>query len=127
MIRVGTAYAAFCFSICAFIVSQLLIKWRFERLGIGDAFDNGVLYVIGVLLRDVACWIAGSLVVTGGLCWYIAMTRLPLHLMLPMSAIITPATVIGALILFGEQVTTQKWLAIGLIVIGVAWIGSMRA
>lgn len=126
MIRTSTAYAAFCVSIAAFIVSQLLIKSRFEHLGIGDALDRGLGAVAGLLLRDSACWFAGTLVVVGGLSWYIAMTRMPLHMMLPLSAIITPATSIGAYLLFGEQLSAQKWAAIGLITAGVAWLGSMR-
>jgi drug/metabolite transporter (DMT)-like permease len=125
MLRLSTAYGAFGVSISAYIVSQLLIKSRFERLGVADAFAQSIASGAGLIVRDSACWFAGLLVVTGGLCWYIAMTRLPIHLMVPMAAVITPAASVGAFLFLGEHLSLEKMMAIGLITIGVVWLGSL--
>ena len=127
MLRLSTAYGAYIVSIGAYVVSQLVIKSRFERLGVGDALANGIASGAGLVLRDLACWLAGILVLVGALCWYIAMTKLPIRLMVPMAAVIAPAASIGAYFFLGEQLSLEKILAIGLITIGAAWLGASGA
>ncbi|MFO1099233.1 MAG: hypothetical protein U1E81_13425 [Xanthobacteraceae bacterium] len=127
MMRMSTAYGAYAVSICAYIVSQLLIKARLEKLGVGDALARNVASGLALLFGDLGCWIGGALVVVGGVCWYVAMTKLPIRLMVPMAAIITPAAALGGHFFLGEQLSWEKMLAIGVITVGVAWLGTMGA
>jgi drug/metabolite transporter (DMT)-like permease len=55
------------------------------------------------------------------------MTKLPIRLMVPMAAIITPAAALGGYFFLGEQLSWEKTIAIGVITMGVAWLGSMGA
>jgi drug/metabolite transporter (DMT)-like permease len=127
MLRMSTAYIAYAISICAYIVSQLLIKSRLEKLGVGDALAKNVVAGIALVLRDLGCWIGAILVLVGALCWYVAMTKLPIRFMTPMAAVIIPAAALGGYLFLGEQFAWEKTVAIGVITVGVVWLGSMGA
>jgi drug/metabolite transporter (DMT)-like permease len=127
MISTNTAYLALAGSLMGMAASQLLIKSRFENLGIGAALDQGAQSVAALLLSDLACWCAGGLIVAAAALWYLAMIRLPIHMMMPMSAVIAPITAIGAYFILGETITLQKAMAIVAIASSVAWLGSMSS
>jgi drug/metabolite transporter (DMT)-like permease len=127
MLRTSTAYGVYGVSLCGYVVSQLVLRSRLEKLEVGDALAHSVAAGAGLVIRDLACWGAGLLLVVGSLCWYVAMTKLPIQFMVPMAAIVTPAVALGSVLFLGQQLSIEKMMAIGLITIGVAWLGSMGA
>jgi hypothetical protein len=64
-----------------------------SKLGI----ERGAFAIaIHAVVTDLACWAAGLLVVTGAVLWYAAMARLPVHVVLPLAALIAPLASVGA-------------------------------
>ena len=110
-------------SIIAMSIAQLLLKARFLLLGhtgttpppIGDTVRQGI--------ADPWLWGAVVLIVIAGVCWYLAMLRLPISLMLPLAGLIAPIVSIGAWLLLGEDLTLAKLAAIMTISAGAAWLG----
>jgi hypothetical protein len=126
MIRLSVAYAALGTSLVAVAASQILIKSRFEHLGIGARFDEGLVGVVVLLVSDPRLWGALFLAVTGATLWYVALVRLPIHVMLPLAAAIAPISSIGAYFYLGEALTAPKMAAIGMIAAGAAWLGALQ-
>ncbi len=123
MIGLGAAYSALATSIIAVTVAQLVIKWRFNTLDLAAAYERGTGAVAALLLSDWGCWLAGFLMLGGAALWYLSMTRLPLHFLLPAAALISPLASIAAYFLLGEALTVQKVMAILVITAGVTWLG----
>ena len=108
-------------SVIALAASQLLIKGRFSTiLPWGTQLDRKK---IAVLAADPTLWCAGSLLILSALCWYVALVRLPLSVMMPTAAIVAPLVSISAHFFLGEPMSVQKASAIALIAGGVAWLG----
>ena len=126
MIRLGMAYVALGISLVSVAASQLLIKSRFEALGIGATADRGIAATMVAIMGDFGTWCAALLVASGALLWYFALSRLPVHVMLPLAALIGPLTSAGAYFFLGEPVTAPKMAAIALIATGAAWLASLQ-
>jgi drug/metabolite transporter (DMT)-like permease len=114
-------------SLCTVAASQLLFKYAFSRhdwqLAAGETW-----FTLGWrLMLNPAVWAGAILVLVGVVCWYLAMIRLPLSLMLPMAGIIAPVVSVAAYFLLGEILTPAKFAAILLIAGGVAWLGLLNA
>jgi drug/metabolite transporter (DMT)-like permease len=126
MLKLASAYGAFTFSLLAAVVSQLLMKSRFEHLGASAALDRGAIDLLKLVLTDWQCWAAGILLVLGAGCWYLAMTRLPISFMLPLAALIAPVASVGAWVFLGEPLTVSKVAAISVVAAGSIWLASLQ-
>lgn len=107
--------------------SQLVLKSRLSPLS--DAYRSGAPWT-AILVRaasDAHIWAGAGLVVIGAACWYLALTRLPISLMLPVSAVIGPIASAGAYFFLGEHLTPEKIGAIALILAGATWLGWLNA
>ena len=127
MIRSSAAYTALAISLLSAVASQLLIKWRFDQLGVGAALGNGAGETIGMIMGDLLCWLGALLLIVGAILWYLALMRLPIHVMLPLAATVSPAASIGACLFLGESLTVPKMAAIATIFAGVAWLGVLQS
>lgn len=117
--------AAYAFYLCSLVLvatSQLLIKWV---MNLSSADENIVPsfsdIVMGIVQNPIA-WLAIVMFGIGGIFWYLSMLKLPLTLMLPVSASIAPLVSIGAHFFLGEPLPPVKIAAIMLIAFGVAWL-----
>ena len=125
--RPGISYLMLTVSIVAVTAAQLLIKARFNVLGLGASLEQGVQAVLRLVLTDPPLWVAGFLMLAGAALWYISMSRLPLSFILPCAALISPMAAIGAHFLLGEDLSLSKLLAIFTITAGVIWLGSLQS
>ncbi len=103
--------------------SQLIIKWRFEKLAIGQRADQSLWGTVATMLSDPFLWFAGFFIVASAASWYAALSRLPLSFMLPLGATVAPLVVLGANIWLGEEVSASQAAAIAVIAISVGWLG----
>lgn len=104
-------------------LAQILIKWRFNTLGLnGDGFAGGLSAVIRLAIADIWLWLAGVMLIASAITWYTAMTRLPVSLMLPIASIVTPAVAVGAHFFLDEPLDLGKTLAILVTASGVGWL-----
>lgn len=122
----GLAALTYAVSLTAVAASQLMFKAGMTRVA-EQADAASALATIRHALATPIMWVGAGALVTGAACWYIAMIRLPLSLMMPMAALIAPAVSIAAWALFGEPLSAQKLAAIGLIAGGALWLGWLNA
>ena len=108
-------------SILSMAAAQLLAKTRIVAL-IGSGTGLSLLKILGIGLTDPLLWLVGVLIVGSAGCWYLAMARLPVSIMVAMASVLGPLVAIGAYIFIGERLTVSKLSAIGLIAVGVAWL-----
>lgn len=125
MTRYG-ATTALVIAIVVIAISQLLIKGRMNVLSPSIQNALSLHRIPWQVLADPLLWMAVLLVAIGGLCWYIAMIKLPLSLMLPMAAAIAPIVSIGGWAFLGETLNGPKIAAILVIALGVAWLGMLE-
>ena len=127
MIRFNSAYISLGLRLAVVAVSQLLIKSRFEQLRVGELIDRYEFFSAAkIILADAGCWGIGLLIVIGAALWYLSIARLPLHFVLPLSALIAPSVSIGAYIFLKEQLSMSKMAAIVMIAAGAAWLGALQ-
>lgn len=116
-----TAFAFLMTGVLLNTVAQLLLKAGTNVLGVitlsrESWFDT--LWRMGTqghFLAGVAVYMV-SLVV-----WIIGLSRVPVSVAYPMLSLGYVVNAIAAYYLFGEVVTTAKWLGIGFIILGV-WL-----
>lgn len=119
------ANAVICLSVslAAVAISQITLKASLIRLERAWMPGQSYRQFAWLVLTDPANWMAVALMTIGVVGWYLAMLRLPLSLMLPMSGFIAPVVTVGAWAVLGETLSLPKIAAIVTIAAGVAWLG----
>lgn len=60
------------------------------------------------------------------LLWAFALARLPLNVAFPLMSLTYAATPLAGKFLFGETITSKRWLGIGFVTIGVMIVGAVE-
>jgi drug/metabolite transporter (DMT)-like permease len=123
MLTPRLSLAIFAFSLAAITAAQLLSKWRIGIIQRQITSADGWPSIGILLLSDGWVWLVVALILLGAAAWYVAMSQLPLGLMLPVASIVAPCAAIGAHYFLGEPITSGQVSAIAVIAIGVAWLG----
>jgi drug/metabolite transporter (DMT)-like permease len=93
--------------------SQIIIKARLDPVtASGGSYRQ--------LITDPLMWLAVVLILSFVVCWYTALTKIPLSVMMAWSAVVLPLTAIGAWMFLGEPLGVAKMLSILVIAGGVA-------
>ncbi len=93
--------------------SQVIIKARLDPVtASGGSYRQ--------LLGDPLMWLAVVMILTFVACWYTALTKIPLSVMMAWSAVVLPLTAVGAWMFLGEPLGVGKLVSIGVIAAGVA-------
>jgi drug/metabolite transporter (DMT)-like permease len=121
------SFIALAVSLASVSISQLIFKARLTALSASSKIGLSITDTALAILEDKSMWVGGVFLIVGFLTWYLAMMRLPLSLMLPMSALIAPVASIAAFMLLGEHLSPAKFAAIMVIVAGAAWLGWLNA
>jgi len=101
--------------------AQLLLKAGTNALGVitlsRDSWPDTLMRMAtqGHFILGAACYVLSLFV------WILGLSRVPVSVAYPLLSIGYIINAIAAHYLFGEAVTTTKWLGIGFIVIGV-WL-----
>ena len=101
--------------------AQLLLKAGTNALGVitlsRDSWPDTLIRMAtqGHFILGAACYVLSLFV------WILGLSRVPVSVAYPLLSIGYIINAIAAHYLFGEAVTTTKWLGIGFIVIGV-WL-----
>lgn len=102
-------------------VAQLLLKAGTNALGVLSLTRDTWAGVLGRIafephvVAGLACYVVSVLV------WILGLSRVPVSIAYPMLSLGYVANAIAAYYLFGEAVTSMRWLGIGFIIAGV-WI-----
>lgn len=121
-----TQIAAYRFIIMAIVftvVGQLLIKSQAMHAGsLPASWPERVGFFMNLLFSFKI--IAGlSSAVIAAFAWMLAMTRLPLSVGYPMMSLTYPLVFVLGWLLFGETISPWRVVGIGLILIGIIFIG----
>lgn len=93
--------------------SQIIIKARLDPVtASGGSYRQ--------LISDPLMWLAVVLILSFVVCWYTALTKIPLSVMMAWSAVVLPLTAVGAWMFLGEPLGVGKLVSIGVIAAGVA-------
>jgi multidrug transporter EmrE-like cation transporter len=101
------------------VYGQLIIKWQVSRAGAMPVDPNGKLgFMLGLLLNP---WILSGLAAAflASFCWMAALTKFPLNVAYPFTALTFVAVLLASGWLFYEPITLSKWIGMGLLVLGV--------
>lgn len=110
-----TAWILMFAGFIASAVSQILIKARIDPITqAGGSYRQ--------LAADPLVWLAVLLIISFVVCWYTALTRIPLSVMMAWSAVVLPLIAVGAWIWLGEPLGVGKLASIGVIAAGVAML-----
>ncbi len=107
------AWVVLFIGFAASTVSQLLIKARMDPVtAAGGSYRQ--------LATDPIIWVAILCIIAFVVCWYLALAKLQLSLMMAWSAVVLPAIAIGGWMFLGEPLGMGKIVSIFIIAIGVA-------
>jgi multidrug transporter EmrE-like cation transporter len=101
------------------VYGQLIIKWQVSRAGAMPVDPNGKLgFMMGLLVNP---WILSGLAAAflASFCWMAALTKFPLNVAYPFTALTFVAVLLASGWLFYEPITLSKWIGMGLLVLGV--------
>jgi multidrug transporter EmrE-like cation transporter len=106
------------------VYGQLVVKWRVAHLGARMLEAQDMPARLMVYLSDPLILSAYVAVFASSVTWMFVIEKYPLSLAFPIHIGLTVfAVLLGGMLLFGEEVTAQRVVAILLILAGVA-IGS---
>ena len=117
----GSAFALLLTGVLLNAGAQLLLKAGTNALGVitlsRDSWPDTLMRMAtqGHFILGAACYVLSLFV------WILGLSRVPVSVAYPLLSIGYIINAIAAHYLFGEAVTTTKWLGIGFIVIGV-WL-----
>jgi drug/metabolite transporter (DMT)-like permease len=100
------------------LFGQLLLKSRALSLSPSDGEDSKLRY-LAAMFTDRFVWAGLGAAVVASICWALAVQQAPLSLAYPFMALSFVFVPLGALMMFGERITTGQWTGSLLIVAGV--------
>jgi len=98
--------------------TQILIKSRLNVHGIFPLDGGAFSYLIEVC-SDWRLWMAALGLIAASLCWYAAISRLPLSVAFPFAAMSYPAVLLGSALFLNEFISWKIVVGNALIVLGI--------
>ncbi len=113
MLTEKTAWLLMFLGFITSTASQIIIKARLDPVtASGGSYRQ--------LATDPFIWLAVACVLVFVGCWYTALTKIPLSVMMAWSAVVLPLTAVGAYLFLGEPLGLAKMVSILVIAAGVA-------
>lgn len=103
---------------------QLLLRLGARGL---DLSAGGVGSLVGTILRTPLLWLAIGLYGISTLLWIRVLSRYPVGSVYPMVAVGYVLVTAGGVMLLGERVPLQAWVALGIICAGVLLLAATPA
>jgi len=103
------------------VYCQLIFRWRLPILADIHPGKIGLILHAFVDPYVLSAYLVGGLV--GGVCWMIAISTIPISFAFPFMSLTYPLVLLGAKLIYGENVGILKWVGILLIMGGIILIG----
>ena len=116
-------FALIVFAVLVLTGAQLLIKSRLSVHGVVP-FDRDLLRYLLALVADWHVWVGGAGLIISSVCWYAAVSRLPLSIAYPFAALSYPAVLLGSTLLLGEPFHWQAVAGNALVVLGILLVAT---
>jgi drug/metabolite transporter (DMT)-like permease len=109
------------FAVLGFTVyGQLMMKARAIALAGPATEGSAKLQYLLAMFGDIGVLSSFAAAVLAAVCWMLAIEKLPISEAFPFMALSFVLVPVGSVVLFGEKIPPIQFLAIGLIVAGVA-------
>lgn len=112
------------FAVLVLTGAQVVIKSRLSVHGVVPMQLAALSPYVWSLMRDWLMWLGLAGLLVSSLCWYAAISRLPLSIAYPFAALSYPAIFIGSLIFLREAFSWQSMAGNLLIVCGLLLIAT---
>lgn len=117
-------FALILVAVVALTGAQVVIKSRFSVHGVVPLqFDTVLPYLLG-MMRDWLAWLGLAGLVVSSICWYAAISRLPLSIAYPFAALSYPVVFVSSLVFLRETFSWQALAGNVLIVAGLLLVAS---
>lgn len=117
-------FALILFAVLVLTGAQVMIKSRLSVHGVVPVQPTALLHYIWMVMRDWQMWLGLTGLLISSLCWYAAISRLPLSIAYPFAALSYPAIFIGSLVFLREAFSWQSFAGNFLIVCGLLLIAT---
>ena len=117
--RPFVAYGYIFGTIALTVYGQIVIKWQVSKVGPMPAGLEGKLqFMLNMLLNP---WVLSGFLAAflASFCWMAALTKFPLNVAYPFTALSFVAVLICSALLFYEPVTLSKWIGMAFLIAGV--------
>jgi drug/metabolite transporter (DMT)-like permease len=108
-------YGILLVAVCGVSFVQVGFKWRFNLM----PHDTTALEFVGAALADLWVWIIGLLLVASAGLWYFSLSKIPLSVAYPMTALSYPIVLVAAALLLDEPITMMHTVGVVAICAGV--------
>ncbi|MGM8364073.1 EamA family transporter [Virgibacillus sp. W0181] len=101
---------------------QLVIKWKVDQYGsLPDAWADKFIFLLKLVVNP---WIISGFLAAfiAALCWMAAMTKFDISYAYPFMSLSFVLVFLLAVLLFGEPLTSNKLIGMGLIVVGIIFM-----
>jgi drug/metabolite transporter (DMT)-like permease len=105
------------------ITGQLLLKTGLMQIGKFQIMNSNLIVQYTKIFMNPYVFIGFLCYAVASIVWIITLTRVPLSFAYPMLSINYVGVILGAKYIFGEDINVYRWIGIGIICIGVAFIG----
>jgi drug/metabolite transporter (DMT)-like permease len=106
-------------SVTILSVAQFTIKSRLNVFGPVPFSPGELLPYVARAAIDLQMWLGVIALILASVCWYLAISRIPLSIAYPIGALAYPIIYVGSLLFLREQFSLSALLGNGLIVLGV--------
>jgi len=117
-------FALILFAVMVLTGAQVVIKSRLSVHGVIPLQPGALTAYLWMVVRDWQMWLGLVGLLVSSLCWYAAISRLPLSIAYPFAALSYPVIFVGSLVFLREDFTWQALAGNVLIVVGLLLVAS---
>ena len=118
-VRPWISYGYIFATIALTVYGQIVVKWQVSQVGAMPPGLGGKLqFMLGMLLNP---WVLSGFAAAflASFCWMAALTKFPLNVAYPFTALSFVAVLLFSALLFYEPVTLSKWVGMAFLIAGV--------
>jgi drug/metabolite transporter (DMT)-like permease len=116
-------YCGIFLTILFTVMGQLMVKKGMMIIGSSMLDGKNIINLLIRALTNIYIITGFGSAFLAAMCWLITLGKLPLSYAFPLMGLTFVLVPIGAWIIYGEQITTLRWLGIIVIIFGV-WLSS---
>lgn len=110
------------FFLFALVAGQLLWKLGVNQVGEMTLGGHAILAYLGQLFTNAYFWLGCMAYAVAVMSWLYLLSRFDFSYIYPFTAFIYVASLLGARMVLAETIPMQRWMAVGLICIGIIWL-----
>lgn len=109
--------------LAGFVVFTLLGNFFFKRGAMELAPISMAMPTLWSAIASVNVWCGVITYGIAAVCWFVAMSLVPLNLAITVSSCIYPIVVVMAAVVFNEPIPLVRWVGVGMIFGGLVVVG----